>query len=62
MLAFMYSARKLVAQKDYWSDILLMRDWTMLKKISIGNYANTQRLVKSMMITSTYSSISIGHN
>ena len=47
---------ELVNGSEYWPDVLLERDWTMLKILYLGNYGNTQLVVESLMIPSVYSS------
>ena len=33
----MYFVAKLDDQSEYWSDVLLARDWSMLKGLWLGN-------------------------
>lgn len=42
----MYQITKLVQGHQYWEDILLSRDWSMLRKLSLCNKGNTQITVK----------------
>ena len=51
----MYCADDLVKQSEYWSDVLLSRDWSMLEKLWLGNYENTQTDVESLMRISVLS-------
>mgnify|MGYP000855967345 CR=1 FL=1 len=52
----MYCVGDSDGQSEYWSDVLLERDWSMLKQLSLRNYGNTQRTVESLMIPSANSS------
>ncbi len=56
----MYSFAELDKQSEYWSDIILGRNWSMLEKLNLGNYGNTQASVGSPMIPSIYSLTWIG--
>ena len=48
----MYCAVDSDKQSEYWSDVILDRDWSMLEQLWLGNYGNTQSIVKSLMIPS----------
>ena len=51
----MYCVAELDGQREYWSDVLLERDWSMLRLLNLSNYRNTQIFVESLMIPSAYS-------
>ena len=50
----MYCVTELDRQSDYWSDVLVERDWSLLKGLYLGNYGNTQGFVESLMIPSVH--------
>ena len=51
----MYCVDDLDDKSEYWSDVLLERDWSMLRLLNLSNYRNTQIFVESLMIPSVYS-------
>ena len=53
----MYCVAELDNQSEYWSVVLLERDWSMLKALDLSSFENTQGFVESPMIPSAYSSI-----
>ena len=50
----MYCAVDSDKQSEYWSDVLLDRDWSMLEQLYLSNYGNTQFIVESLMIPSVH--------
>ena len=42
-------------QSESWSDVLSERDWSMLERLNLSNYGNTQLNVKSLMELSQHS-------
>lgn len=50
MLGLMYNVDDLEKQSETWSDVLLDRDWSMLRGLVLSTYANTQMIVGLLMI------------
>lgn len=50
----MYCAAELDGGNEYWSDLLLDRDWSMLSSLCLSNNGNTQGTVGSLMIPSIH--------
>lgn len=40
----------LESHSDEWTDVLVERDWSILRELDLSNYGNTQFFVKSLMI------------
>ena len=50
----MYCAVDSDWQSEYWSDVLLDRDWSMLQQLYLSNYGITQIIIKSLMRPSVH--------
>lgn len=48
----MYFITKLALLSEDWSDVLLAKDWSVLKDLILSNHGNIQCSVMSLMITS----------
>lgn len=47
-----YVVDELDSQNEYWTDVLLEKDWSMLQDLSLRNYVNIKRDVKLWRIPS----------